>query len=269
MSAHTDLTGQVAVVTGVLGKLGAIWTDALLGAGARVVGLDRVPSVPDAFAAVLERHDADRFHLLEADVTDTGSLRAALARCRAEAGTPTILVNNAGIDQPPSATGESWLFGDIPAEVSAAVLDVNALGVLRVCQVFGTAMAEAGTGSVINIGSLYGSMAPDPRLYEHLPQDPPFLKPPAYGMSKAAAAALTRYLAALWGPAGVRVNTLSPGGVLGGQDPEFRAKFSARVPLRRMAETSDLTGPLLFLASGMSSYVTGTELLVDGGYVSW
>ncbi|MFJ3953488.1 SDR family oxidoreductase [Streptomyces libani] len=269
MSTHIDLTGQVAVVTGVLGRLGAIWTEALLGAGAAVVGLDRTTVVPEEFQELLARRPAGRFHLLEADVTDTESLRTALKTCLAEVGSPTILVNNAGIDQPPSATGGSWLFDDIPAEVSEAVLSVNALGVLRVCQVFGSEMARNGAGSVINIGSLYGSMAPDPRLYEHLPQDPPFLKPPAYGMSKAGAAALTRYLAALWGPRRVRVNTLSPGGVLGGQDPLFRGKFSDRVPLRRMADASDLTGPLLFLASDMSSYVTGTELLVDGGYVCW
>ncbi|GAA4064200.1 SDR family oxidoreductase [Streptomyces shaanxiensis] len=266
---RVDLSGQVAVVTGVLGRLGGIWADALLGSGAVVVGLDRTTTIPPEFGELLARHPSDRFHLVEADVTETASLRRALETCLVKAGSPTILVNNAGIDQPPAATGGSWHFGDIPADVSEAVLNVNALGVLRVCQVFGPEMVRKGTGSVINIGSLYGSMAPDPRLYEHLPQDPPFLKPPSYGMSKAGAAALTRYLAALWGPQGVRVNTLSPGGVLGGQDPLFRGKFSDRVPLRRMAEATDLTGPLLFLASDMSSYVTGTELLVDGGYVCW
>lgn len=257
------------MVTGVLGRLGAIWTDALLGAGADVVGIDHATAVSKEFGTMLARHEAKRFHLLQGDVTDTASLHAALEACLTEADTPTVLINNAGIDQPPSTTADSWLFGDIPAEVSSAILNVNALGVLRVSQIFGSEMARNGAGSVINIGSLYGGMAPDPRLYEHLPQDPPFLKPPAYGMSKAGAAALTRYLAVLWGPRGVRVNTLSPGGVLGNQDPLFRGKFTDRVPLRRMAEAVDLTGPLLFLASDMSSYVTGTELLVDGGYVCW
>ena len=149
------------------------------------------------------------------------------------------------------------------------MLAVNAHGVLRMCQVFGTDMAERDGGSIVNIGSLYGGMAPDPRLYDHIPLDPPFLKPPAYGMSKAGVGALTRYLAALWGPVGVRVNTLSPGGVRGGQDAEFVRKFSDRVPLRRMAETPDLVGPLLFLASELSRYVTGAELVVDGGYACW
>jgi NAD(P)-dependent dehydrogenase (short-subunit alcohol dehydrogenase family) len=264
-----DLTGEVAVVTGALGRLGPIWTDALLRAGAKVVGLDvRAGRGQEATAAV-PADGADRFTLLWGDVTDRRSLEAALAECTATVGRPTVLVNNAGIDQPPSAATGSWRFGDVPDELSAAVLDVNAHGTLRACQVFGSAMASDGGGSIINIGSLYGSMAPDPRLYDHIDLDPPFLKPPAYGMSKAGVAALTRYLAALWGPAGVRVNTLSPGGVLGSQDPLFREKFSSKVPMRRMAVADDLSGPLLFLASGLSRYVSGVELLVDGGYACW
>ncbi|MER8235830.1 SDR family oxidoreductase [Streptomyces sp. NPDC101490] len=269
MPAATDLTGSVAVVTGVCGRLGPVWVDALLGAGARVVGLDVRDTVGPELRAVVDAHDPERFLNLVADVTDTGGLRRALDDCLERAGEPTVLVNNAGVDSPPSARGGGWLFEDIPDEVSGGVLDVNALGTLRMCQVFGARMARNGGGSVVNIGSMYGRLAPDPRMYEHLPVDPPFLKPPAYGMSKAGVAALTRYLAALWGPAGVRVNTLSPGGVLGAQDPVFREKFDARVPLRRMARAEDLTGPLLFLASGLSSYVTGTELAVDGGFGCW
>jgi len=267
--AVVDLAGQVAVVTGVLGRLGAVWTDALLGAGTRVVGLDVRSELSPGLRSVLSRHGEERFDLLRTDVTSPPSLRQALQLSVRRAGAPTILVNNAGIDSPPEVAGGSWLFGDIPDELSAGMLDVNALGVLRACQVFGTEMARRGAGSIINIGSLYGGVAPDPRLYEHLPVDPPFLKPPAYGMSKAGVAALTRYLAALWGPRQVRVNTLSPGGVLGDQDTLFQEKFCARVPMRRMAHSADLVGPLLFLASDLSSYVTGTELVVDGGYVCW
>lgn len=261
-----DLTGEVAVVTGVRGRLGGIWATALLSAGAAVVGLDLDDGTP---TAVQEHAGVGRYLGLHGDVTDRASLRDALQAATRWAGTPTILVNNAGVDQPPARDVGSWLFEDVPDQLSGAVLDVNALGVLRVCQVIGAAMAGDGRGAIVNIGSLYGSVGPDPRLYDHIDLDPPFLKPPAYGMSKAAVAALTRYLAALWGPAGVRVNTLSPGGVLGGQDPAFRQKFTDRVPMRRMATEDDLTGPLLFLASGMSRYVTGCELLVDGGYVAW
>jgi NAD(P)-dependent dehydrogenase (short-subunit alcohol dehydrogenase family) len=130
-------------------------------------------------------------------------------------------------------------------------------------------MVAAGRGSIINIGSLYAGVSPDERFYDHIPGDPPFLKPPAYGASKAAVVNLTRYLATLWAPHGVRVNALSPGGVLGGQDEEFKGKFCHRVPMGRMATAEDLHGPLLFLASRASSYVTGTELMVDGGFTAW
>ena len=145
------------------------------------------------------------------------------------------------------------------------MVEVNLLGTFQVTQVFGSAMADAGRGSIVNIGSLYASVAPEPAFYDHIPG---FLKPPAYGASKAGVVALTKYFARLWGPRGVRVNALSPGGVLGGQDEQFLGKFTARVPLRRMAEDEDLVGPLLFLASDASRYVTGQELRVDGGFTA-
>jgi NAD(P)-dependent dehydrogenase (short-subunit alcohol dehydrogenase family) len=120
----------------------------------------------------------------------------------------------------------------------------------------------------VNIGSLYATIAPDPGLYDHLELDPPFLKPPAYGASKAGVINLTRYLARLWGPKGVRVNALSPGGVAGGQDAEFMRKYEARTPLGRLADPAELAGPLVFLASDESSYLTGHELRVDGGFTA-
>ncbi|OKJ16941.1 SDR family oxidoreductase [Kitasatospora sp. CB01950] len=262
-----DLTGRVAVVTGAAGRLGTVWSGALLSAGADVLGLDLGASVPDALADLPA--GSGRYLPLAADVTSRASLQEALATCLDELGSPTILVNNAGIDHPPSAERGGWTFADVPEESVGSILDVNVRGVLLMCQVFGVHMAEQGRGSVINIGSLYGNVAPYPPLYDHIPLDPPFLKHPAYGMSKGAVHNLTRYLAAYWGADGVRVNTLSPGGVLGGQDPEFRRKFAERVPMGRMAVDGDLTGPLLFLASELSGYVTGQELLLDGGYVSW
>jgi NAD(P)-dependent dehydrogenase (short-subunit alcohol dehydrogenase family) len=182
---------------------------------------------------------------------------------------PSILVNNAGIDQPPGQPDKACCLEEIPFELNREVFEVNALGLFLVSQVFGGQMAKAGRGSIINIGSLYASVAPDSRFYDHIECDPPFIKPPAYGASKAAVVNLSRYLATLWAPCGVRVNVLSPGGVLGDQDPEFRRKFCDRVPLGKMAVDSDLRGPLLFLASSASSYVTGIELVVDGGFTAW
>jgi NAD(P)-dependent dehydrogenase (short-subunit alcohol dehydrogenase family) len=231
-----DLTGRLAVVTGALGNLGPVWSEALRGAGARVVGLD------------VREGDG----VLAADVTD----RASLERVLAEIGAPAVLVNNAGIDAPPG--GDE---GDF-----AKTLDVNVTGLYNATEVFGRAMCSAGGGSIVNIGSLYASIAPIPAFYDHI--EPPFTKPAAYGASKAAVVNLTRYFARLWGPHGVRVNALSPGGVRGGQDDEFVRKYSERVPLGRMAEPNDLTGALLFLASDASRYVTGHELRVDGGFTA-
>jgi len=235
------LKGRVAVVTGALGTLGPVWTAALAEAGATVVGID-----------VREGEG-----VVHGDVTDRASLERVLAEVVREHGTPAVLVNNAGIDVPPG-TNDDASFRE--------TLDVNIAGVFNATQVFGQGMCEAGGGSIVNIGSLYASIAPIPALYDHL--DPPFTKPAAYGASKAAVVNLTRYFARLWGPMRVRVNALSPGGMLGGQDAEFVRKYADRVPIGRMAEPADLVGPLLFLASDASAYVTGHELRVDGGFTA-
>jgi len=249
-----DLSGRLALVTGASGKLGPVWIGALAEASARVVGIDVSPAEVDGAESVEV-----------ADVTDRDSLLALRERLGA---IPDVLVNNAGIDQPPSGDAGSLAIEDVPLDDFRRVLDVNLAGTFLATQVFGSAMRDAGRGSIVNIGSLYATIAPDPAMYDHLGLEPPFLKPPAYGASKAGVVSLTRYFARLWGPHGVRVNALSPGGVLGGQDPEFLRKFTARTPLRRLAEGADLAAPLLFLASDESSYVTGHELRVDGGFTA-
>jgi NAD(P)-dependent dehydrogenase (short-subunit alcohol dehydrogenase family) len=265
-----NLNGEIAVVTGALGKLGPIWIDTLLEAGAAVFALDHPNAkISQEFNNLQSRFDEQHLQLASADVTDREAIEAVCQKCLDTFGVPSILVNNAGIDQPPGQPAQSCCLEEIPFEINREVFEVNALGLFLVTQVFGSQMVKAGRGSIINIGSLYASVAPDSRFYDHIKCDPPFLKPPAYGASKAAAVNLTRYLATLWAPCGVRVNALSPGGVLGDQDPEFKRKFCERVPLGKMAEASDLSGPLLFLASSASSYVTGIELVVDGGFTAW
>lgn len=230
------LAGEVALVTGARGRLGPVWAQALEEAGAHVVGID----------------------MEDADVTDRASLEAVRDGLQRP---PSVLVNNAGIDQPPNAGAGAVLDHD----EFLHVLDVNLAGAFNATLVFGEAMVAAGRGSIVNIGSLYASVAPEPGFYDHLEG---FLKPPAYGASKAGLVQLTKYFARLWGPGGVRVNALSPGGVRGDQDPEFLRKYCARVPLGRMAEPEDLEGPLVFLASPASQYLTGHELRVDGGFTA-
>jgi len=230
------LAGEVALVTGARGRLGPVWVAALEAAGAHVVGID----------------------VEDADVRDRAAMETArdgLERA------PSVLVNNAGIDQPPDGGAGAVLDHD----EFLRVLDVNLAGAFNATLVFGEAMVAAGRGSIVNIGSLYASVAPEPGFYDHLEG---FLKPPAYGASKAGLVQLTKYFARLWGPSGVRVNALSPGGVRGNQDPEFLRKYCARVPLGRMAEPQDLEGPLVFLASRASQYLTGHELRVDGGFTA-
>ena len=270
MTPRFRLDGKVAVVTGVLGNLGPVWAQGLLEAGATVVGLDLPEAQPNAaFAALQQTYGDGRLTMLGASVTDREALTAARDRVLAQAGVPDVLVNNAGIDQPPSANGGGYRLEEIPLEINRRIFEVNTLGLFQVAQIFGAEMAKARRGSIVNIGSLYAAVSPDPRFYDHIVSDPPFLKPPAYGASKAAVINLTKYLATAWGPYGVRVNTLSPGGVLGRQDEQFKRKFCDRVPLGRMALHEDLIGPLQFLASDASAYVTGTELRVDGGFTAW
>jgi NAD(P)-dependent dehydrogenase (short-subunit alcohol dehydrogenase family) len=263
------LDGLVAVVTGACGKLGPVWTEALLDAGARVAALD-VPgaSASESFARLASR-SSGRLERIDCDITHRGSIEAAAQQVRAALGEAVVLVNNAGVDQPPDAGGTRSRIEDLPLEQFRRMIEVNLLGTFQVTQVFGARMAEQGGGSIVNIGSLYASVSPDQRFYDHLAGSPPFLKSPAYGASKAGVVNMTKYFSTLWGARGVRVNTLSPGGVLGAQDQEFKEKYGARVPLGRLATFEDLKGPLVFLASGASSYVTGHELRVDGGFTAW
>lgn len=264
-----SLEDRAAVVTGGGGKLGPIWCRALLEAGAKVAAIDlSATAAQRCLTDLLEAHRG-RLQILEADVTDRASLEVVRDRIEASLGPVRVLVNNAGIDQPPGAPARTHLLEDLPLEAARKVLEVNLLGLFLATQVFLPSLRRAGGGSVVNIGSLYGHVSPDARLYDHIPVSPPFLKPPLYGASKAGVSSLTRYLATHLARDGVRVNTLCPGGVLGGQDPQFLEKFSARVPLGRLADADDLRGPLLFLASEASRYVTGQDLIIDGGFTAW
>ncbi|MCX6551649.1 MAG: SDR family oxidoreductase [Acidobacteria bacterium] len=264
------LDEDIAIVTGATGKLGPVWVEALLEAGARVAAWDLAGVQPSpGFNALEQRADRGRMIRIDCDVTSRAGIEAALRQVTTAWGTPTVLVNNAGIDQPPDSGKGRFTAEDLPIEMMRRMVEVNIIGALQMIQTVGGAMLAAGHGSIINVGSLYASVANDQRFYDHFPGDPPFIKVPSYGASKAGVVSLTKYFATLWGTRGIRVNTLSPGGVLGGQDDQFKKKFCSRVPLGRMAVSEDLKGPLVFLASSASSYVTGAELRVDGGFTAW
>lgn len=264
-----DLAGRVVVVTGGLGQLGASFARALVAAGARVAVIDTnddAARASELFADI----GPDRLRIHAADVTSKSQLQRV---CDEIAGTwesPFGLVNNAALDSPPDApASENGPFEDYPEDSFDRVMDVNTKGVFLCCQVFGAAMAAAGAGSIVNIGSIYGVLAPDQQLYQYRrDRGETFFKPVAYSVSKSALMNLTRYLAVYWGPKGVRVNTLVFAGVFANQDAEFLKAYLPKVPLGRMAEPEDYDGPVVFLMSDASRYMTGASLVVDGGFTA-
>jgi len=255
-----DLSGQVAVVTGGMGQLGAVYTAGLAKRGMRVASLDLVSGdTPDGVRA------------FACDVTDRGAIETTLAEIEAEWETPHLLVNNAGLDSPPDAPAEEvGPFETYPESSFDEVLDVNVKGPFLCCQVIGGAMAREGRGSIINVSSIYGLLSPVQDLYAfRRERGETFVKPVAYSVSKSAVLNLTRYLATYWAAAGVRVNTLTLGGVWNDQPPEFLEAYSARVPMGRMLHVPEALGAVVFLASDASSYVTGSNVVVDGGWSAW
>ncbi len=257
-----DLSGRVAVVTGGLGQLGRAYTEALAARGVRVAVFDLVAAAEPGAGDVRE---------YRVDVTSRESIEAATEAVVADWGAPHLLVNNAGLDSPPDAPPEEvGPFETYPEASFDAVMDVNVKGAFLCSQAVGGRMATAGRGSIVNISSTYGLLSPVQDVYEfRRRRGETFFKPVAYSVSKAAVLNLTRYLATYWAKAGVRVNTLTLGGVYNEQPAEFLEAYEARVPLGRMARAEECVGALVFLASDASSYVTGANVVVDGGWSAW
>ena len=269
MTASFDLHGRVVIVTGGLGQLGASFANALLDAGARVAIVDMIDDRSRAKIPLKDVGD-DRLRLLAADVTSKASLKGALEQIEAAWGAPYGLINNAAIDAPPDApASENGPFEDYPESSLGRMLDVNVKGVVYCCQVFGRAMAKAGAGSIINISSIYGVLSPDQSLYQYRrDRGEDFYKPVGYSVTKSALMNLTRYLAVYWGKAGVRVNTLTFAGVFANQEEAFLGPYTKKVPLGRMAEPEDYDGPVVFLMSDAARYMTGANVVVDGGFTA-
>jgi NAD(P)-dependent dehydrogenase (short-subunit alcohol dehydrogenase family) len=262
-----SLKGKTAVVTGALGLIGRKHCEALAAVGANVIVADINAEETQVFAAQL----GDNHLGLGVDVTSKESLIDALNAVLDKYDSVDVLVNNAAINdkfENPAMAKELSAFENYPLEAFQLSMNVNITGVFLCSQIFGTQMALHHSGSIINIASTYGMVGPDQSIYRDSRGQQTFYKSAAYPVTKGAIINFTRFLAAYWGHTGVRVNTLSPGGVENGQTEDFIGNYSAKTLLGRMAKASDYQGALIFLASEASAYMTGANLVVDGGWTA-
>ena len=262
-----SLKGRTALVTGACGLLGRQHCEALADAGANVVVADINAEATSSMAAEL---GAGHLPIIM-DVADPASLEAGRDAILSRYGHIDILVNNAAVNdmfEDPDLSGHYSKFENYPLDAWKRSMEVNVTGIFLASQLFGSGMAERGSGSIINIASTYGVVGPDQSIYKRAGQSQEFFKSPAYPATKGAVLNFTRYLAAYWGAKGVRVNALSPGGVEHGQDDWFIKNYSEKTLLGRMAQASDYKGAIVFLASDASRYMTGANLIVDGGWTA-
>ena len=268
-----SLEGKIAFVTGASYGIGFAIASAYAAAGATIVFNDINQELVNKGLAAYEEKGI-KAHGYVCDVTDEEAVQKTVAKIRKEVGIIDILVNNAGIDTQPSAPPEvSGPFENFPEEVFREVVDVNLVGTFLCCQAVGARMVAAGKGgSIINIGSIYGMLSPIQDIYAYKKERTgiPFIKPVAYSAAKSGIYNLTRYLATYWGKSGIRVNTLTPAGVWRNtQDETFIKNFTERMPMGRMSQENEYNGSLIFLASQASSFMTGSNLVVDGGWTAW
>jgi len=247
------LKGSVAIVTGGQGLLGREYVKTLAEAGAKVAIFDIIG---------LEN---------PVDITKKTAVAKAFEKVEKELGVPTILVNNAGIDSPPGASaGENGFFENYPERAWDAVLDSHLKGAFLVSQAFIRSFVKSNSknGSIINISSIYGVVSPDQSLYAYRrKRGEEFYKPVAYSVAKAGMIGFTKWLAGYFGERKIpiRANTLVLGGVFSGQEKKFVSQYKKKTLLGRMADFTDYNQAVLFLASDASSYMTGSELVIDGG----
>ena len=278
-----NLTGRVAVVTGGAGLLGEQFCRTLAQAGAQVVIAELNEEAALTLAASLDRRwpienngdavNSQRAFGVRTDVTSKTSVQQMIEATLGQFSRLDILVNSAALDpkfdpQHSDSRPGASAFEDHPLEVWQQALDVNLTGMFLCCQAAVVPMLAQGKGVIVNICSMYGLVGPDQRIYQRKNQSPQY-KPVYYSVSKAGVLGMTRYLATYYAGKNIRVNALTPGGVYNGHEETFVQAYSARSVLGRMAEKEEMNGAILFLASDASTYMTGANLIVDGGWTAW
>lgn len=265
-SAALPMTGRVALVTGGGGILGRKFCAGLAEAGAQVAVVD----LAEAAARDVAEAIGPAAVPIACDVADPASVARCVDTAMARLGRIDVLLNNAATKTADARTFFTP-FEDYTLDTWREVMSVNIDGMFLMAQAVGRHMVASGRGgSMVQTSSIYGVVGPDPRIYEGSDYlGGPINTPAVYSTSKAAVIGLTRWLATYWASHGIRVNALVPGGVGSGQNNLFNDRYSARVPMGRMAEAGEMVGPMLFLASDAASYVTGQVLAADGGWTAW
>lgn len=265
-----SLKNKNAIITGAMGILGKRFCSGLAEFGANVALVDLDQDAVDKFALELSDDYGIKAVGIACDISSPESVRNMVAKSVIELGEVNILHNNAA-GKSNDLDAFFAPFEEYSLEQWREIMSVNIDGMFLVAQAVGKQMVVQGKGgSIIQTASIYGIMAPDQRIYEgsfYLGRQ--INTPAVYSASKAAVVGLTKYLATYWSEKGIRVNTLTPGGVESGQNQDFKRNYSARIPLGRMAERDEMVGALIYLASDASSYVTGHNLIVDGGLQAW
>lgn len=228
-------------------------------------------------AEAMAREDLPEALPLQTDVTSPTSTQNMVEQTLQAFGRLDILVNSAALDPKfdplhgggaEHRGGKEHRFEEYPLQAWNQALEVNLTGAFLCCQAAARPMLAQGKGVIINLSSIYGLAGPDQRLYQR-PGSPPQYKPAYYSVTKWGILGLTQYLATYFAGKNIRVNAISPGGVYNGHDEAFVQSYSAKTVLGRMAAKDDMNGALLFLASDASQYMTGANLVVDGGWTAW
>ncbi len=270
-----SVEGKIVIITGALGQLGSNYAKEFLKRGSKVACFEHSEPTKEKVERVFKDWaTSENLRCYKVDITKKQEINDALDDVEKVWGTPNVLVNNAGLDTQPTAPPEvSGPFENFPEEVFRQVTDINLVGCFLIDQAVGSRMAKAGKGgSIINVGSIYGMLSPVQDIYAYKKEmtGVPFVKPVAYSASKSGVYNLTRYCATYWAKQGIRVNTFTPSGVWrDNQDQYFHANYEARIPIGRMAKEDEYNGAIIFLASDASKYMTGSNLIMDGGWTAW
>lgn len=268
-----DLTGRVAVITGGTGLLGQQHAEAIASAGGIPVLADiRLDSV-DPQSAAFKEHFGEQACAIKTDITKSESVKALLAEVMNRYGRVDILINNAANNPKMEKTAEVEFsrLENFPLMQWEADLSVGLTGAFLCSQIIGSEMAKHKHGVIVNVASDLAVIAPDQRLYRKpgLPADQQPVKPVTYSVVKTGLIGLTRYLATYWADAGIRVNAISPGGVYNNQLDDFVQRLANLIPMGRMANADEYQAAILYLCSDASSYMTGTNMVIDGGRSCW